>query len=111
MDEVSAISLKEHQRYWLKYIRACEASGKRITEYAADHGLAVRALYDGKRSLVKKGVLSRTRAARFQRDQVVDQVVGSEWRTQLPNGMSVVFSGPVDAGTLTSLLSTAAAVE
>ena len=61
------ITLTEHQRYWLKHVRACEASGKRITEYATDYGLGVRAMYDGKRVLVKKGVLPRTRATRFQR--------------------------------------------
>ena len=72
------ISLTEHQRYWLKHIRACEASGKRITEYATDHGLGVRAMYEGKRVLVKKGVLPRTRATRFQRAQAVDPVMGSE---------------------------------
>jgi hypothetical protein len=110
MDEASEISLTEHQRYWLKHIRACEASGKRIAEYATDHGLGVRAMYDGKRSLVKKGVLPRTRATRFQRAQVVDPVVGGEWRIQLPNGVSVAFSGTVDTEALTTVLSIAATV-
>jgi len=45
MDEASEISPTEHQRYWLKHIRACEASEKRIAEYATDHGLGVRALF------------------------------------------------------------------
>ena len=111
MDEAPDISLTEHQRYWLKHIRACETSGKRITEYARDHGLGVRAMYDGKRLLVKKGVLPRTRATRFQRAQVVDPVMGSEWRIQLPNGVSVAFSGSMDAGSLTTVLRAAAAVE
>jgi hypothetical protein len=44
------------------HVRACEISGKRITEYAAEHGLEVRAMYDGKRALVKKGVLLRNRS-------------------------------------------------
>jgi hypothetical protein len=35
MKEASEISLTEHQRYWLNHVRACEASGKRIAEYAA----------------------------------------------------------------------------
>ena len=108
MDKAHEISLTEHQRYWLTHVRACEASGKRITEYATDHGLGVRAMYDGKRALVKKGVLPRTHATRFQRTQVVDPVMGSEWYIQLPNGVSVTFSGPVDAGTLTTVLNTAA---
>jgi hypothetical protein len=56
MNESPEISLTEHQRYWLKHVTACEASGMRITEYASEYGLAVRAMYDGKRALVKKGV-------------------------------------------------------
>ena len=59
MDEAPDISLTKHQRYWLEHVRACEAPGKRITEYATDHGLGVRAMYDGKRVLVKKGVLQK----------------------------------------------------
>jgi hypothetical protein len=111
MNEAEEVSLTEHQRYWLKHIRACEASGKRITAYATEHGLGVRAMYDGKRALVKKGVLPRTHAIRFQRARVVDPVVSSEWRIQLPNGVSVEFSGTVDGGALSSVLSTVARLE
>jgi len=111
MDVAPEISLTEHQRYWLKHVRACEASGTRITEYARDHGLGVRAMYDGKRVLVKKGVLPRTRATRFQRAQVVDPVMGGEWRIQLPNGVAVAFTGSIDAATLTTVLTTAAALD
>jgi hypothetical protein len=57
MNEEEGVSLTELQRYSLKHVRACEASGKRITEYATENGLGVRAMYDGKRALVKKGVL------------------------------------------------------
>jgi len=42
-------------------LRACETSGKGIAAYAADHGLDARAMYTGKKVLVKKGVLPRTR--------------------------------------------------
>jgi hypothetical protein len=111
MDEAPESSLTEHQRYWLKHVRACEASGKRITEYATDHGLGVRAMYDGKRALVKKGLLPRTHTSRFQRARVVDPVFNGEWRIQLPNGVSVAFAGLVDAGSLTTVLRAAAAVE
>ena len=89
MDAGPGISLADHQRYWLRHIRACEASGKRNTEYATEHGLAVRAMDDGKRALVKKGVLPRTRATRFQRARMVDPVNSCEWRIQLPNGISL----------------------
>ena len=110
MDEAPVNSLTEHQRFWLNHVRACEASGKRITEYAAEHGLGVRAMYDGKRALVKKGVLPRTHATRFQRAQMVDPVVSSEWRIQLPNGVAVAFVGSVDAGALATVLNTAASL-
>ena len=110
MNKSPEISLTEHQRYWFKHVRACEASGKRITEYATENGLGVRAMYDGKRALVKKGVLPRTHTTRFQRTRVVDPVVSSEWRIQLPNGVSVTFAGSVDAGTLAAILNTAAAL-
>ena len=68
-------------------------------------------MYDGKRALIKKGVLPRTRTTRFQRVRVLDPVIGSKWRIQLPNGVSVAFAGSVDAATLTTVLRAAAAVE
>lgn len=106
-----ADTLTERQRYWLEQVQSCEASGKSIAEYAAEHGLAAHAMYAGKKTLVKKGVLPRTRPSRFQRARVVAPAVGSEWRIQLPNGVSVAFSGVVDARTLTMVLNSAVAVE
>jgi len=111
MSKAEGTTLTERQRYWLAQVQACEASGKTIAEYAADQGLGAQAMYAGKKMLVKKGVLPRTRSARFQRAQVVGPVFGSEWHIQLPNGVSVAFSGAVDAGTLTTVLNTAAALE
>ncbi len=110
MSEAEGTTLTERQRYWLEQVQACEASGKTIAEYAADHDLAAQAMYAGKKMLVKKGVLPRTRPSRFQRARMVGTVVGSEWRIQLPNGVSVAFSGTVDAVALTTVLSTVAAL-
>ena len=103
--------LTERERHWLKHIRACEASGQRMSDYAAEHGLEVRALYDGKRTLVKKGVLPRTHQNRFQRARMVDPAVGGEWRIHLPNGISVAFSGAVEAESLAPILKAAAGLE
>ena len=111
MDDSPEISLTENQRHWLEHLRACETSGKGIAAYAADHGLDARAMYTGKKVLVKKGVLPRTRPSRFQRAEVKDPVHGSAWRIQLPNGLSVTFSGAVDARALGTVLATAAAVD
>ena len=107
MDEKEQ-ALTEHQRYWLERIQACEASGKSITAYAAEHGFPVRAMYDAKKVLVRKGVLPRTHRSPFQRVQTEAVTVGGEWCIQLPNGAAVDFSGTVDAGTLSTVLNTVA---
>ena len=106
-----APNLTERERHWLKHIRACEAAGQRMSDYAAEHGLEVRALYGGKRALVKKGVLPRTHQNRFQRVRMVDPAMGGEWRIHLPNGVLVTFSGTVEVESLASILKAAAGVE
>ena len=111
MDSSQETLLTDRQRYWLEHIQACEASGKTVAEYATDRGIEVKAMYAGKKVLVKKGILPRTHRSRFQRAQVTAPVSDSAWRIQLPNGLSVIFSGTVDARTLSTVLTTAAAVE
>jgi hypothetical protein len=111
MDEAQASQLTERQQYWHKHIKACESAGKTIAEYTKEQGIEAKSMYAGKKSLVKKGVLPRTRSPRFKRAHVDIAVVGNECRIQLPNGVSVVFCGPMDAKTLSTVLSTAAAIE
>ena len=110
MDVVEEVKLTDRQRYWLEQIRACEASGKSVAAYAVEHGIEARAMYGAKKVLVKKGVLPRTQGVRFQRAKTTADCVSSdsEWRIRLPNGVSVDFSGTVDAGSLSTVLSTAA---
>jgi len=104
-------ALTDRQRYWLEHVQACEASGKSIVEYAAAHGITVRAMYSGKKTLVEKGVLPSIHPTRFQRVQVMEATLSSQWRIGLPNGVSVAFAGEVDARILTTVLSSAASVE
>ncbi len=104
-------ALTERQRFWLQHIQACEASGKSMTKYAASQGIAARAMYGGKKVLVKKGVLPAMRSACFQRVQVMEATVSNQWRIGLPNGVSVAFVGEVDAQALTAILHSAASVE
>ena len=111
MDDSHNISLTDNQRHWLAHLQACEASGKGIAAYATEHGLDAKAMYTGKKTLVKKGVLPRTRRRRFSRAQVKTAVTDNAWRIQLTNGVSVAFSGAVDAQTLRTVLITAAAVD
>ena len=104
-------ALTERQRYWLEHIQACAASGKSIVEYAAAQDFTAQTMYAGKSTLVKKGILSALRPARFQRVQVMEAPASNQWRIGLPNGVSVVFAGEVDAGSLATVLSTAASLE
>ena len=111
MDVSAGTALTEHQRKWLGRVQACEASGKSFTAYAAEHGFPVRALYDAKKTLVKKGVLPRTQHNRFQRVQTAPLAADTKWRIQLPNGVMVEFSGLVDDGSLSLVLNTVARLE
>ena len=104
-------ALTQRQQFWLEHIQACEASGKSMAEYAASKGIAVRAMYSGRKALIKKGVLPTEQPARFQRVQVMETPVSNQWRIGLPNGVSVAFVGEVDAGALTAILHSAASVE
>lgn len=96
MSEADGVTLTKRQRYWLEHVKACAESGKTIAEYAMTQGIEARAMYAGKKTLVKKGVLPHMRPARFQRAQVTGNAAGSEWCIQLPNGVSVAFAGSID---------------
>ena len=104
-------ALTERQRFWLEHIRACEASGKSMAEYATEHGVKVRAMYSVRKILVNKGVLPSEQQNRFQRVQVMETSVNQQWRIGLPNGVSVAFAGEVDAPTLTTVLGVSASLE
>ena len=106
--------LTERQRFWLRHLRACEVSGQTSIDYAKAHGLKVKALYAARKALAEKGALppGPPPVNGFQRVQVVDNPRAGErqWHVQLPNGLTVSFDGKVDAGTLSLVLTTAAAV-
>jgi len=40
MGNTEGTTLTERQRYWLEQVRACEASGKTVGEYAAEQGIS-----------------------------------------------------------------------
>ena len=103
-------ALTERQRYWLKHIQACEASGKSIAEYVKTQEFGAQEMYAGKSTLVKKGVLPRTQTAHFQRVQVMEVTANSQWRIGLPNGVSVGLACEVDAPSLTAIMQSAASL-
>ena len=103
--------LTERQRYWLNHIQSWNESGMRMSEYARDQNFPVRAMYDAKKALVKRGILPRSRAsytARFEQVQIIDSSAESEWRITLPNGSVVEFSASFDEHILRTVLTAAA---
>ncbi len=100
--------LTPRQRYWLGHVQAWKASGNTMSAYAEDQGFAVRAMYDGKKALVRKGVLPRsircTSSPRFERIEVIDSSNENQWRIELANGAVVSFSGSVDSNVLNTVL-------
>jgi len=108
MEVTEKMQLTERQRYWLEHIQTCKASGRAASVYAAEHGFRVGAMYAGKKILVRKGALPGAQRSRFQRVQTASVPADQKWRIQLPNGVSVDFSGTVDAGLLSRVLNTAA---
>ncbi len=104
--------LTARQQYWLEQLQSCEAPGKTVADYAAEHGLNAWTMYSAKKALVSKGALVKTQPGRFQRAQVIDAVVtASEWQVRLPNGVSVAFRGEVDGEALPTVLTAAARLE
>ena len=110
MTQTDATSLTERQRYWLKHIHACDAAGQTSIDYAREHGINVKTLYSARKALAEKGTLPRPQPSRFQKAQLASsrRPVDSQWHVQLPNGAVVVFSGKVDAATLSLVLNTTA---
>ncbi|MGH8651535.1 MAG: IS66 family insertion sequence element accessory protein TnpA, partial [Gammaproteobacteria bacterium] len=80
-------NLSDESRKWLDHIRACEAAGQTMVEYARARGLNLKGFYNAKTRLIKRGVLSPTpNAAVFRRVPVVSGGVGSFGaRVHLPN--------------------------
>lgn len=99
-----AENLPEGLRRWLDHIQACESSGQRIHEYAREHGLKQKSLYNAKTRLIKRGILrSRSRPVTFQRVEVAREPAFG-CRVRLPNGLVVELDVGFDAGGLGDLL-------
>ena len=104
--------LTDKQQHWLKHIQACESSGISVKAYAAQHSINAKTLYYWKKTLVKKGVLPRSRKPRapavtFQRAQVIDtKSPDNQWNIRLPNGIQIGLTGVVNEVELALVLKT-----
>lgn len=91
------------------------SSGLTAAAFCREKGLDAKYFSLRKRQLngASRGVVSTEKgavqAASFERARVTGHV--ADWRVQLSNGVSVVFSGSFDVRALTQVLNTAAAIE
>ncbi|MGE0387580.1 MAG: hypothetical protein AB7Q97_22860 [Gammaproteobacteria bacterium] len=103
----SAIALTARQRFWLRHLRACARRGQPLSQYAAEHGLTIGALYEAKSRLKRMGALTTSvTAADFV---PVAQISPSPpplvlCRIRLVNGVTVETAG----AELAAVLATAA---
>jgi hypothetical protein len=100
----------ERQQFWLKHLRACEASGQTTIDYAREHGLNAKSMYSARKGFAHKGPIPPPQQRRFQKVHVAtdSNSLESQWQVRLPNGAVVAFGGPLDAATLSLVLNTAA---
>ena len=99
----------ERQQYWLDHIKAAEAGGGTIADYAVAHDLKVGSLYEWRRKLRRQGLLPgkpRTKgfipvsAATTRRGCIVT----------LRNGVQVQIAANVEAALLERVLAVANAL-
>ena len=87
-------SLTGKQREWLHHLRACHRSGRRVKDYAAEHGIPVQSLYQATKRLRQRGVLEPSGRGTSKPSGFVKVAVEtapadlrSAWRIRLPSGM------------------------
>lgn len=102
--------LTKRQQYWLDKIEDWKASGQSISTYSREQGFTAQAMYAGKKELVKKGVVPRSQKPRFQRVAITSKVTDNAWCIQLPNGLSVSFTGAANAADLSTVLNSASSI-
>ncbi len=92
--------LTERQVFWLGHLRVC-GSGS-LKGYAEAHGLDLRALYDAKSRLKRKGALASAPARLVRVEPTPANVAGPAYcRVHLRNGVSVeVACAPAHWGEL-----------
>ncbi len=95
-------SLTPRLRFWAAHLRACAERRQALSQYAAEHGLAVGALYEAKRRLKRLGALPVSAAPRFVRVTEIAAAAPAAvlCRVHLRNGMVVETAGAEVAAVL-----------
>jgi hypothetical protein len=111
--------LTKRQRYWLRHIKAADASDGTLVAYAKAHKLKVRDLYQWKTALGRRGLLKTKRAKPAGSSFVPVKPVAapasppppmsaeSQYTVTLPNGVRLDFAGTLGPESLLDLLQAA----
>lgn len=54
MPRIDDSSLTERQQYWLKHLRAHDASGRATIDCAREHGIKAKSMYSARKALAEK---------------------------------------------------------
>jgi len=111
MEEDLQRELTALQEKWLHRLRACEASGLSVKAFAEREGIDRKRLYNWRKVLTKKGLLSPRQPVRFQR-AVVQPAADTSYaiQVQLPNGVTLSRAGEVSERVLNRVLKAAASL-
>ncbi len=83
-------TITERQQYWLDHLKAANADGSSLVEYAKANDLKVKDLYQWKTSLTKRGFWSTSNSAFVA---VKAKPSPSVCSLALPNGIRLEFQG------------------
>ena len=105
--------LTSRQRFWLKHLRACDAAGETIKEYASRKGLSAHGLYGARKRMrtldappAPRGAKKRASFAKVLVRE--DPVEVGRCRVRLPNGTVMEWDVPLAARALELLFQTVA---
>lgn len=103
-------AITERQQFWLDHIKAAEASGGTMVDYAAQHELKARDLYQWKRKLTRRRLLPGKRVKRAFVAVTAPPVSRPSCTVMLRNGVQVQVGGDTDAALLERVLAAANAL-
>lgn len=94
----SELPLTDKQRFWLDHLKACEASGQSMRQYANSHELDVTAFYNWKATLRRKGVIGNrpAKSGLFRKAHVVNGRTLGRCRVVLPTGLALEFDSSAE---------------
>lgn len=102
--------LTTRQKHWLDHLTAAAASDGTLVEYAREHQLTPKHLYQWKARLIALGYLERAGAAKqtaFVRVATPPSPTLAKANLVMPNGIRVELQGPLDRHLIRELIAAA----